>query len=171
MPVHEDPIGPFASPVEHVNPYRQLSEHFSLEELVASDTACRMGIDNAPSQAIIDELKVTCDRLLEPIRRVLRDQPIEITSGYRCPDLNIAVGGVAHSAHASGRAVDFVCPKFGTPYEICVHLTNHMRQLEIDQLIHEHGSWVHVARAATGTTARLHVMTIDGRGTRQGLYC
>lgn len=118
----------------------QLTEHFSLEELTASSTAQRLGIDNTPSLDIVATLTMTAMGL-EKIRSML-GFPLHIDSGYRSPELNAAVKGAATSAHMQGYAADFTCPEFGTPLEI-VHIIQNSR-LAVDQCIQE-GSWCHVS--------------------------
>lgn len=75
----------------------KLSEHFTLEELIRSDTAKRLGIDNKPSLAQIGRMAWLAENVLEPTRKEFG--PMFVTSGYRCPRLNKAVGGASNSAH------------------------------------------------------------------------
>lgn len=117
-----------------------LSLHFSLEELTRSSTAVRLGIDNTPTDEIIEHLKVAADGM-EQVRAILGSQ-IHVDSGYRCEALNAAVKGAKTSAHMEGYAVDFVCPGFGTPLEI-VHLIE-KSTIAFDQCIQE-GTWVHIS--------------------------
>ncbi len=77
-----------------------LSPHFSLEELTISDYAARHGIDNAPPPAVFETLQRTAQKM-ETVRRVL-GYPIHVTSGFRCAELNKAIGGVPISAHLTG---------------------------------------------------------------------
>jgi hypothetical protein len=118
----------------------QLTTHFSLEELVFSSTAERLGIDNTPSAAIRSNL-LTLALGLEQIRALL-GAPMHIDSGYRCEALNKAVGGVANSAHLSGYAADFVCPDYGSPLMIARAIAG--SGIAFDQVIQE-GTWVHVS--------------------------
>ena len=83
----------------------QLTEHFTLNEFVRSETADRNHIDNTPSQEVVDNLHALCRNVLEPAR-VAFGSPIYITSGYRCPALNKAVGGKITSQHLRGEAAD-----------------------------------------------------------------
>jgi L-asparaginase II len=151
----------------------QLTEHFTLAEFTASDTADKLGIDNALDADIFDELHGLAE-LMEDVRARLGDDPIFITSGYRCVDLNAAVGGAADSAHLYGRAADFVCPKFGTPLEICRALEPLLEELGIDQLIYECGTdspgdeWVHLGLALPGDQPRCQALTINSAGTFNG---
>ena len=128
----------------------QLSEHFALDEFVNSATAAAHGIDNTPSITIIAQLTDTAQRL-ETIRASL-GTPMRINSGYRCPSLNEAVGGVADSAHLTGHAVDFVSPEYGNPDGIVQALIG-FQNLQFDQLIIEHAAlgveWVHISFAPT----------------------
>lgn len=141
-----------------------LSEHFTLEELTASDTARRLSIDNTPSPEIVGELRRTAE-LLERVRDILKG-PITVTSGYRCLALNTAIGSLPSSAHVRGMAADFRCPDFGTPLDVCRFLSEYADQLDYDQLIHEFSAWVHIGRA---DSPRHQTLTIDGRGARPGI--
>lgn len=134
-----------------------LSPHFTLAELLQSETAARRRIDNSPSQAIVDNLTFLAGRL-EVIRELLGNLPIIITSGYRCSALNVAVGGSKTSAHMSGLAADFICPAYGSPLDICRRLAERAGQLAFDQVIQE-GSWVHVGFAQAGREPRRQVLT------------
>lgn len=119
----------------------RLSDHFSLAELTVSGTAARRGISNVPPPLVIDTLILTADRM-EKVRALLGDKPIIVLSGYRSPAVNAAVGGSKSSAHMTGHAVDFICPRFGTPAQVAAHLAKHLTGF--DQLIEEFGDWVHV---------------------------
>jgi zinc D-Ala-D-Ala carboxypeptidase len=119
-----------------------LTDHFTMEEFIVSQTASRMGIDNTPNSARVRGNLTRTAQLMERIRDAL-GHPIIVTSGYRSPALNRAVGGVATSAHVEGLACDFICPQFGTPLEVCQGLETYVEALGIDQLIYEH-TWIHV---------------------------
>ncbi len=119
----------------------RLSDHFSLAELTVSATAARKGISNVPPSLVLDTLVLTADRM-EKVRALLGDHPIIVLSGYRSPAVNAAVGGSKSSAHMTGHAVDFICPRFGTPAQVAAHLAKHLTGF--DQLIEEFGEWVHV---------------------------
>jgi zinc D-Ala-D-Ala carboxypeptidase len=144
----------------------QLTEHFTLQEFTDSQTAARMGLKNVPpthSQEHKNILRTA--EVMEKVRTLLGGYPILISSGYRSPQVNAAVGGSKNSAHMSGLAVDFSCPSFGTPRRICRNLEPHMQELGIDQLIHEYDTWVHLGLS---DTPRHQAMTIDTKGTRHG---
>jgi hypothetical protein len=146
----------------------QLSEHFSLEELIASEMAARQGIDNTPSDAIVANLRALAEGL-ERVRAVLGGKPVRVTSGYRCAALNAAIGGATNSMHMRGLAADILCPQFGSPLEVCRAIVD--AGLVTDQIIHEFGRWSHVAFAVPGTQARKELLTIASaaQGYQRGL--
>lgn len=82
----------------------QLSEHFKLWEFVTSQVASRKEIDNTPSQEVVDHLRTLCQEILEPAYQALGR--LRISSGYRSPELNSAMGGNPNSAHSEGYAAD-----------------------------------------------------------------
>lgn len=148
-------------------PTTQLTPHFTLEEFTASQTAARMGLDNTPTGQAYDNVK-RCAEHMEKVRSLLGSKPILISSGYRSPQVNAAVGGSSTSAHMSGLAADFTCPGFGSPLEICQALEQFLPELAVDQLIYEYASWVHLGWSMTGAP-RHQTLTIDNRGTRSGI--
>lgn len=83
----------------------KLSKNFSLDELTASSTAIKRNIDNSASPDIIDALQELVTNVLQPVREQFG--PVTITSGYRCDELNKAIGGSTTSDHSFGRAADF----------------------------------------------------------------
>lgn len=87
----------------------QLSPHFKLSELIHSDKAVELGIDNTPPADVITRLGLVCIRILEPVRDHFQ-KPFRPNSGYRCPELNSAIGGSKRSQHILGQAVDFEIP-------------------------------------------------------------
>ena len=126
-----------------------LSEHFSLDELTASDTAIRKAIDNSPPPAVTERLRMLA-ATLEQVRSLLGNNSIRISSGYRCLTLNRAIGSGDLSAHVLGYAVDFTCPGFGTPKEVANKIAE--SPIKFDQLICEGvtprapgGTWVHLS--------------------------
>lgn len=134
-----------------------LSPHFSLDELTASDTAARAGIDNTPPADVLETLKLTATGL-EAVR-VLLGAPLHVSSGYRSPALNKLVGGQAHSQHCRGEAVDFTSRQFGTPEQIVARLV--ASQLAYDQVILEFNRWVHIS---FGGKQRRQALVIDKGG-------
>lgn len=115
-----------------------LSPHFSLAELTASQAATRQGIGNTPTPRILENLQRVA-ATLEQVRQLVL-APINVSSGYRCPALNKAVGGAANSAHVQGLAVDFTAAGMTAR-----QLAQKIRDSDIayDQLIYE-GTWVHL---------------------------
>ena len=121
--------------------------HFTIEEMYASDTAKRLGIDNKPTTQKMINLVYLCAFVLEPLR-VAMGKPIRISSGYRCERLNKAVGGVYNSQHLKGQAADIdIQGDIAFGKKIFEYIRQH---LPFDQLIWEKnpktGScWVHVS--------------------------
>jgi hypothetical protein len=120
----------------------KLTEHFSLEEFYESDTALRLGIDNKPDAEVQSNLTVLSFGL-ERVRSIL-GSPMHISSGYRCPQLNKAIGGSSSSQHMQGLAADFTAPEFGSPLAICNEIVAHREYILYDQVINE-GRWVHIS--------------------------
>lgn len=119
----------------------QLTKNFSLIELTSSETAVRKGIDNTPNQEVVTNLKELCENVMQPLRDWY-GKPINITSGYRSPKLNKAIGGSSTSDHCYGCAIDFTLPK--EDYE---KVFNWIRtNCEFDQIINEFDfQWIHVS--------------------------
>jgi len=140
----------------------QLSQHFSLEELVASETAARQGIDNTPSTGTLTNL-IRLAETLERARRALDNHAMLITSGYRSETLNRVVGGSLSSMHTLGLAADFICPSFGSPFEVCRQLVR--AQVPLDQLILEFAEWTHLGLASAGIPLRYQQLTLRDRAT------
>ena len=90
----------------------KLSKNFSLTELTKSQTAERMGLDNNPSEAETENLRLLCERVLQPIRDHF-NHVVSISSAYRSPQLCVAIGSSVDSQHAKGMAADFEL--FGVP--------------------------------------------------------
>jgi hypothetical protein len=137
-----------------------LSPHFTLEEFTRSEAATRKGLDNTPDADTLEVLRSTAIGLEEV--RALLDAPIEVTSGYRSPKVNSAVGGSATSQHCKGEAVDFRAPQFGTPLEICREIM--ASDIVFDQLIYE-GTWVHISFASQPRRSMLTAHFNGGRVT------
>ena len=124
----------------------KLTENFSLNELTKSQTAERKGIDNTPSAEHQENLKSLCEMILQPIRDHF-EQVVSVSSGYRSPELCVAIGSSTKSQHASGCAADFEI--FGISNK---ELADYIDQnLDYDQLILEYwkgedepnSGWVH----------------------------
>ena len=83
-----------------------LSANFKLSELIKSETATRLDIDNTPNDEQIESLRLLCENILQPVRDHF-GKPVKISSGFRCSALNQATGGSATSDHCKGQACDF----------------------------------------------------------------
>ena len=149
-------------------PSGNLTPHFTLAEMIASDTAAMAGLDNTPDSEEVDALTDTCE-VLELIRDRCGGNPVMVSSGYRCPDLNAAVGGASNSAHLYGLAADITIPAFGSPLDICRAIEPHLADFGIDQLIYEM-TWVHIGLPIPpSTTPRCQCLTINSGGTYNGI--
>ena len=143
----------------------QLTQHFDLEELTKSQTGDRLGIDNVPTAAALDSLMVLCARVLEPVRA--HYGPVFINSGYRCPDLNKAVGGASTSQHCLGQAADIEVPGVANGDLAAWIVAN----LDFDQVILEcyrkgqpNSGWVHVSYKDAGNRkATLTATVVSGK--------
>jgi hypothetical protein len=141
-----------------------LSKYFSLAELIHSQTAIRKNIDNTPSPEVLANLADTA-READRMREFL-GYPVMVTSGYRSPKLNAAVGSKPTSSHTSGYALDIVCPGYGTPSEVFNALKT--SGLAFDQLILEFpdsktGGWVHIGYSPR---MRREYLVFDGKTYR-----
>ncbi len=123
-----------------------LSQNFSLQELIKSDTAIRKGIDNNPNADQIEKLKSLCENVLQPVRDHFGR--VKVTSGYRSPELCVAIGSSEKSQHAKAEAVDFEC--IGVDNAEVADWVN--MNCETDQLILEfytpgepNSGWIHAS--------------------------
>lgn len=137
-----------------------LSLHFSLEEMVASATAKALKIDNTPPDIALHNLRRLAFQL-EEVRDLL-GCALVISSGYRGPMLNVAVGGTKTSAHLDGRAADFV-PTKGALQDAFANLAK--SPIPFDQLIIERtptAAWIHLGIARDGEKPRREALTAAG---------
>jgi len=127
----------------------KLSYNFTLDELTKSATAKRLNINNEPSEEILSNLMALANKILQPIRDAY-GQPIVVGSGYRCPKLNKAVGGVPTSQHMKGEAADI-----HTVSDTVQHNKELFKLIEkmvkdgkiiVGQLIDEYNyNWIHIS--------------------------
>jgi|TARA_S200002703_G_C3606961_1_gene186421 zinc D-Ala-D-Ala carboxypeptidase len=122
----------------------ELTRNFTLSELIKSDTAIRRGINNNPNAGQIENLKLLCENILQPVRDHFGR--VKVTSGFRSPELCVAIGSSINSQHAKAEAADFECPGVDNA-ELAdwIH-----RELPYDQLILEfytpgepNSGWIH----------------------------
>lgn len=148
----------------------KLSTHFTLAELIASNTAKARGIDNTPPPDVFPRL-VQLAEMLERIRTVL-GVPVIVTSGYRCQKLNMAVGGVTSSDHTTGQAADIVAPRYGKPEDVARMLAPLVSTIGIGQIILEGvkgKQWVHVSTRPPHKSVN-RILTITDAGARSGIH-
>lgn len=147
---------------------QRLTAHFNLYDFLASDTALRLGINNDPHDPeVVVCLRALAEKLLEPVQERFNTRP-QVTSGYRCLELNEKVGGAATSQHMKGQAVDFQLPG-SSLLEVAQWMSV---QLDFDQLLLEQNSsgerWIHVSYVGAGSNRR-QVKWYDGDNWHDGL--
>ncbi len=139
-----------------------LSKRFSLEEMIASQTATRMQINNNPNEAVIYNLRRTCE-LMDHVWDVC-ESPIITSSGYRSSELNRFIGGARNSQHVIGCACDFTVRGMildDVMEEIIA------ANLPYDQLIREFDAWLHISVPNdVNSKPRRQALIIDHEGTR-----
>ena len=125
----------------------RISKHISIKEATRSNTAERLGIDNFPDSPTLANMQALAENVFEPLREHF-GHPIYITSFYRSPELNKAIGGSSKSQHCKGQAID-IDDVIGSSTN--ADFFNYIKDnLEFDQLIWEFGNddnpnWVHVS--------------------------
>lgn len=125
-----------------------ISKHISIKEATKSNTAQRLSIDNFPSNDVLVNMQALADNIFEPLRLYVAE-PIYISSFYRSPELNKAIGGSANSQHCNGQAVD-IDDVYSKKFKNVDYFNYIKDNLDFDQLIWEFGddkspSWVHVS--------------------------
>lgn len=125
----------------------QLTENFSLNEMIKSETALRNGIDNTPTEQVIDNLRLLCEHVLQPLRTAY-GRGIKVNSGYRAPEVNAAVGGSKTSDHCRGQAADIEIP--GVPnYDLALYISQYFNFTQLILEFYTPGipdsGWVHVS--------------------------
>lgn len=125
----------------------KISDHISLKEGIRSNTAKRLNIDNTPDEETLITMKITAQHIFEPLRNNF-NEPIYISSFYRSPKLNKAIGGSKKSQHCLGEAIDIddIYSKSSNS-DFFYYIKD---KLEFDQLIWEFGddknpAWIHVS--------------------------
>ena len=136
----------------------KLSKNLTLAECTKSTTASRLGINNTPDDEwVIENLKAIAEHVFQPLRDAF-GCPIYVSSGYRGPELNRAIGGAKRSQHMEGRALDLDADVFGrcTNAEIFEWIRENVT---FDQLVWEFGdndnpNWVHVSYVHDGVNRK-----------------
>ena len=149
----------------------KITPHFSLDELTKSQTALRLGIDNAPGAGEVTNLKLLSESILEPIR-VFFQIPFSPSSAFRAKTLNRAIGSSDASQHIVGQAVDFEIPTIPNP-TLALWIKDNLvfDQLILEYFDHELGpnsGWVHASFKSSSN--RGDILTINSKGTFPGLY-
>jgi hypothetical protein len=126
----------------------RLSKNLTLTEATHSETAKRRLIDNKPSEDVLSKMKAVAEHIFQPVRDYF-NRPVGVSSFYRSPELNKAIGGSAKSQHCKGEAIDIDADIYGEITNRMI-FTYVMNNLEFDQLIWELGdddnpAWVHVS--------------------------
>lgn len=144
----------------------KLSEHFTLDEAILSQTAVRLGIENVPDKYTVSHMVQSANGL-EQVRDLL-GCVMHVNSWFRILRLNRAIGSHDHSAHIQGWAVDFTAPNFGTPLEICKAIVE--SDIDYDQVINEQ-KWVHISFAPTMRKMALTAHFNNGRAEyKEGIH-
>ena len=134
-------------------------KYFSITELVKSDTAKRLGIDNTPSDSIKKNLTLFIEKVLDPIREDW-GSPISVSSGYRCPELNAKVGGAKTSGHLYGFCAD-------------LQVKGDLRKFSnfvIEWMKDHHMKWDQIIWEKSGNITWLHFCWI-GKDGKQRMKC
>ncbi len=145
-----------------MNPTDRISEHFTYGEIIHSNLARGIGMNNEPPVELLPKFQQMADMILENIRAHF-NKPIQITSWYRNPQLNEMLGSKPTSQHVQGEAVDFTIPDIKN-YDVACYIRNN---LTFDQLILER-TWIHCSYVNEGN--RKEVLTCkDGKNFSKGL--
>jgi hypothetical protein len=144
----------------------KVSEHFALAEFTRSESAKRHGVSNEPTAEHLENLKVLCEKVLEPIR--VKFGPINISSGYRSKALNHYIGGSLNSQHCEAKAADIDMDGMGSVSN--TEIFNYIKDsLDFDQMIWEFGDnnkpdWVHVSyNGAKNRKQILRALKVNGK--------
>ena len=143
----------------------ELSRNFTLQELIKSDTAIRLDINNNPNSGQIEKLKALCENILQPVRDHFGR--VKVTSGFRSEQLCLKIGSSVNSQHAKAEAADFECPGVDN-VELFDWIKNN---LSPDQLILEfytpgepNSGWIHCSWIdGTPRASFLHAFKEDGK--------
>ena len=122
----------------------RLSRNFMLREFVNSATAARKGISNKPTEVHLANLSFLINNVIQPLRDKIG--PIRVTSGYRSPALNRAIGGSSRSQHSKGMAADIQFVRDNEMDNKVIFDTILEMELDFDQMINEFDyKWIHIS--------------------------
>ena len=142
-----------------------LSRNFSLQELIKSDTAIRLDIDNNPNADQIEKLKALCENILQPVRDHFGR--VKVTSGYRSPELCAAIGSSVNSQHAKAEAADFECVGVDNAEVadwIKMNCTTDQLILEFYTPGEPNSGWIHCSWIPEGRRAQfMHAYKFEGK--------
>ena len=143
----------------------KLSENFTLYEFMRSDIATRINLHRYQEQITekdVLNLKRLCENILQPLRNYFKE-PINITSGYRSPQLNRAIGGAQQSDHLYGRAADIQTPNLNLAFG-WIKNNCKFKQLILEQSGYKR--WIHVSYDEFDNRNEV-LLFIDGKYIKQ----
>ena len=147
----------------------KLSKNFALSEITHSNTAKRLGIDNEPTETHLQNMQHLVDNLLQPLRDAVG--PIRVSSGYRNPSLNRAIGGSRSSQHCKGEALDLQFWKAGEMNNKVIYDWILKSGLEFDQMINEFDfAWIHISLKKKGSRNQVLEAFKDDEGDTKYRY-
>ena len=127
----------------------RLSDNFVLSEITRSNTAKRLGIDNGPNKEHLQNIQRIITNLIQPMRDAIG--PIRISSGYRNPNVNRAIGGSTKSQHCKGEALDLQFWNDGQISNKEIYDWVLRSDVEFDQMINEFDfAWIHISLTKEG---------------------
>ena len=147
----------------------RLTENFTFAELTASTTAARLGLRNVPDGPALYQLTKLAE-MLERVRSLL-GVPVVVTSAYRSPEVNKAVGGRTSSDHCKGMAADIVAPRYGNAHAVAGAIAPRVSELGVGQLILEGikgKQWVHLSIDPVDKPVN-RIITITDAGVKPGI--
>jgi len=147
----------------------KLSKNFALSEITHSNTAKRLGIDNEPTETHLQNMQHLVDNLLQPLRDAVG--PIRVSSGYRNPALNRAIGGSRSSQHCKGEALDLQFWQNGKMMNELIYEWILDSGIEFDQMINEFDfAWIHISLKKKGSRNQVLEAFKDDEGDTKYRY-
>ena len=147
----------------------KLSKNFALSEITHSNTAKRLGIDNEPTETHLQNMQHLVDNLIQPLRDAVG--PIRVSSGYRNPELNRAIGGSRSSQHCKGEALDLQFWQIGKMMNELIYEWILDSGIEFDQMINEFDfAWIHISLKKKGSRNQVLEAFKDDEGDTKYRY-